>query len=51
MKHYAIYKNGRIIKTGQVTIKDDVAEETFELKMIQKYTTNEQDLVEVWWRD
>ena len=46
----AVSKNGRIIKTGMVELKDDRAEETFALKMIQKYTANDMDAVDVWFR-
>ena len=50
MLSYAVSKNGRIVKTGLVELKDDRAEETFVLKMIQKYTANDMDAVDVWFR-
>ena len=50
--HYAIYRNGKVIKTGHLEkgFSDVFAEEAFVLKMRQKYMRNDDDCVDVWFR-
>lgn len=47
---YAITRNGRVIKTGTKEFKNDIEEETFVLKMIQRYTRDDNDAVDVLFR-
>ena len=48
--NYAVYKNGKVIKTGFKEIRNDQEEEIFVLKMRQRYTTSDTDQVDVWFR-
>lgn len=48
--NYAVYKNGKIIKTGFKEIRDERTEEEFILKMQKKYMTKDSDVVDVWFR-
>lgn len=47
---YTITRNGRAIKVGRKEFKNDIEEETFVLKMIQRYTRDDNDAVDVLFR-
>ena len=48
--NYAIYKNGKVIKTGFKQFSSERDEETFVLKMQQRYMTNDNDCIDVWFK-
>lgn len=48
--YYTIMRNGKAIRTGYRFFKNEQAEETFILKMQQRYMRNDMDCVDVLFR-
>ena len=48
--YYTIMRNGKAIRSGYRFFKNELAEETFILKMQQKYMRSDMDCVDVLFR-